>query len=32
MESLGRVDGEWAWNGEGRAGLGTWSSESGSKG
>ena len=32
MESSVRVDGEWAWNGEGQAGPGIWSSENGSKG
>ena len=32
MESSVRVDGEWAWNGEGQAGSGIWSSKNGSKG
>ena len=32
MGSLVRVDGKWAWNGEGQAGLGIWSSEKWIKG
>ena len=32
LQNLVKVDGEWAWNREGRAGLGIWSSENGIKG